>query len=70
MFCSRSRAELLLAPQGFFGFKPFTEMWCGRWAMMGFVMSIVGEATTGEALRLLAPGRHCLPQPAEAAAPA
>lgn len=33
--------------EGFFGFKPFSEMWVGRWAMMGFVSSIVVEAATG-----------------------
>jgi hypothetical protein len=33
--------------EGLFGFKPFSEMWCGRLAMMGFVTSIVEEAMTG-----------------------
>jgi uncharacterized membrane protein YeaQ/YmgE (transglycosylase-associated protein family) len=33
--------------EGLFGFKPFAEQWCGRLAMMGFVVSIVEEAITG-----------------------
>lgn len=33
--------------EGLFGFKPFSEVWCGRLAMMGFVISIVQEARTG-----------------------
>ncbi len=33
--------------EGLFGFKPFAEQWCGRLAMMGFVVSIVQEAQTG-----------------------
>lgn len=32
---------------GFFGFNPFAEMWVGRWAMLGFASSIVGELTSG-----------------------
>lgn len=34
--------------EGLFGFRPFSEVWCGRLAMMGFVTSIVEEATTGQ----------------------
>ncbi|KAF8062640.1 fbiC [Scenedesmus sp. PABB004] len=34
--------------EGLFGFKPFAEVWCGRLAMMGFVVSIVEEAMTGQ----------------------
>ena len=33
---------------GFFGFTPFAEQWVGRWAMLGFASSIVGEFTTGK----------------------
>jgi hypothetical protein len=33
--------------EGLFGFRPFAEQWCGRLAMMGFVVSIVEEAMTG-----------------------
>lgn len=33
--------------EGLFGFRPFAEVWCGRLAMMGFITSIVEEATTG-----------------------
>lgn len=33
--------------EGFFGFKPFSEVWTGRWAMLGFVASIIGEGVTG-----------------------
>lgn len=33
--------------EGLFGFKPFSEVWCGRLAMMGFVCSIVEEFVTG-----------------------
>ncbi|KIY99994.1 high intensity light-inducible lhc-like protein [Monoraphidium neglectum] len=34
--------------EGIFGFRPFAEVWVGRLAMMGFVTSIVEEATTGQ----------------------
>ena len=33
---------------GFFGFTPFAEQWVGRWAMLGFASSIVGEFATGK----------------------
>ncbi|PNH04579.1 hypothetical protein TSOC_009230 [Tetrabaena socialis] len=33
---------------GFFGFTPFSEMWVGRWSMLGFVSSIVVEFVTGK----------------------
>lgn len=33
--------------EGYFGFKPFSEVWVGRWAMIGFVSSIYGEAVSG-----------------------
>ncbi|KXZ50706.1 hypothetical protein GPECTOR_15g390 [Gonium pectorale] len=34
--------------EGYFGFTPFSEMWVGRWSMLGFVSSIVVEAATGK----------------------
>eukprot|EP00798_Chlamydomonas_sp_ICE-L_P018632 gene18632-25145_t len=33
---------------GFFGFTPFAEQWAGRWAMLGFASSCVGEVTIGK----------------------
>lgn len=33
--------------EGIFGFRPFAEQWCGRLAMMGFVVSIIQEGITG-----------------------
>eukprot|EP00798_Chlamydomonas_sp_ICE-L_P018635 gene18635-25148_t len=33
---------------GIFGFTPFAEQWVGRWAMLGFSASCVGEFTTGK----------------------
>ncbi|GIL48911.1 hypothetical protein Vafri_5322 [Volvox africanus] len=34
--------------EGVFGFTPFSEMWVGRWSMIGFVSSIVVEFATGK----------------------
>ncbi|GIL69105.1 hypothetical protein Vretimale_17310 [Volvox reticuliferus] len=34
--------------EGYFGFTPFSEMWVGRWSMIGFVSSIVVEFATGK----------------------
>lgn len=34
--------------EGIFGFRPFAEQWCGRLAMMGFVISIVQEFITSK----------------------
>lgn len=31
---------------GYFGFTPFAEQWVGRWAMLGFVSSIVSTPCT------------------------
>jgi hypothetical protein len=42
-----SAAIGLPTDEGVLGFTPFAENWCGRWAMMGFVSSIVVEAVTG-----------------------
>lgn len=33
---------------GVFGFTPFAEQWVGRWAMIGFAASIIGEFKTGQ----------------------
>eukprot|EP00798_Chlamydomonas_sp_ICE-L_P018634 gene18634-25147_t len=33
---------------GYFGFTPFAEQWAGRWAMLGFASSLVGEFTSGK----------------------
>ncbi|GLC68832.1 hypothetical protein PLESTF_000743400 [Pleodorina starrii] len=34
--------------EGYFGFTPFSEMWVGRWSMIGFVSSIAVEFATGK----------------------
>ncbi|GFR51633.1 hypothetical protein Agub_g13989 [Astrephomene gubernaculifera] len=34
--------------EGYFGFTPFSEMWVGRWAMIGFVSSVAVEFATGK----------------------
>ena len=33
--------------EGLFGFKPFSEVWVGRLAMIGFLTSVVQEFLTG-----------------------
>ena len=33
--------------EGLFGFKPFSEVWVGRLAMIGFLTSVVEEFITG-----------------------
>jgi len=47
--------------EGVFGFKPFAEIWCGRLAMMGFIVSIAEEFATGQGtlaqIHLLEPGQ-------------
>ncbi len=34
--------------EGFFGFKPFSELWTGRLAMMGFATGVTVELSTGQ----------------------
>jgi len=34
--------------EGLFGFKPFSEVWVGRLAMMGFLVSVLEEFWTGK----------------------
>jgi hypothetical protein len=34
--------------EGFFGFRPFSELWTGRLAMMGFASGVTNELVTGQ----------------------
>lgn len=38
------------ASRGFFGFVPFSELWVGRWAMMGFASGLFVELATGKGI--------------------
>ena len=38
------------ATRGFFGFVPFSELWVGRWAMMGFASGLFVELATGKGI--------------------
>ena len=47
--CSVQFADSIGLPtdEGLFGFKPFSEVWVGRLAMIGFLTSVVQEFLTG-----------------------
>jgi len=36
--------------RGFFGFVPFSELWVGRWAMLGFASGLAVELVTGKGI--------------------
>ena len=38
------------ASRGYFGFVPFSELWVGRWAMIGFASGLFAELATGKGI--------------------